>query len=98
MTQVASVNTNGPTLRSRIEGWSFEDSDLFVRRATRGHPDDVFIGYTPSPNNIPHYETVLEMLADGWLMLGPPTDERWTTEEGLKIDQWGWWLTRTAAR
>jgi hypothetical protein len=98
MTQIASVSTNGQSLRSHIEGWSFEDSDLLVKKFQRSDDLNIFIGYTPSPTNIPYYGTVLEMLADGWLMLGPPIDERWTTEEGLKIDQWGWWLTRDTKR
>lgn len=94
MTQVASVSTNGPRLRSSIDGWSFEDSDLLVQRRHREHDPHIFIGYTPAPAGIPNYGTVLEMLADGWLMLGPPTDEHWTTEEGVKVEQWEWWLTR----
>jgi hypothetical protein len=95
MTQVASVSTNGPTLRSEIEGWTFEDSDLLVRKEA-DRPGRIFIGFTPSPRDLPHYETVLEMLADGWDLLGPPTDESWTTEEGKPVPQWGWWLTRKA--
>jgi hypothetical protein len=40
------------------------------------------------------YSTVLEMLADGWKLLGPPTDEPWTNEYGTVIPQREWWLTR----
>lgn len=98
MTQVAYVCTNGPTLRHAIEGWTFEDSDLLVRRADDSHPGRIFIGFTPSPRNIPHYGTVLEMLADGWDLLGPPTEASWTNEDGKKIEQWDWWLTRKKGR
>lgn len=96
MTQVACVCTDGPTLRHQIEGWTFEDSDLLVRKEDESRPGYIFIGFTPSPKGIPHYDTVLEMLADGWNLLGPPADESWTTEEGKAIQQWGWWLTRKA--
>ncbi len=94
MTQVASVCTNRPTLRAKIEGWGFEDSDLLVRKADPDRPGHIHIGSTPSPNGIPHYGTVLEMLADGWDLLGPPVDTSWTNEDGEKVDQWDWWLTR----
>lgn len=96
MTQVASVSTNGPTLRAEIEGWTFEDSSLLVRRSDPENPHRIFIGYTRSPKDIPLYGTVLEMLADGWDLLGPPVDTSWTTEEGEGIEQWDWWLTRKA--
>lgn len=93
MTQIASVSTSGPTLRSEIVGWSFEDSDMLVRRSTPDRPGRIFIGFTPAPLDIPLYGTVLEMLADGWDLLGPPTDESWTNEEGNEIQQYEWWLT-----
>lgn len=94
MTQIASVCTNAPTVRAQIDGWSFEDSDLLVRKEDDRRPGHIFIGFTPSPGGISLYDTVLEMLADGWDLLGPPTDESWTNEDGKKIEQWDWWLTR----
>lgn len=63
MTQVATVSTTRPTLRSAIDGWTFEDSDLLVRKPGPGHPSRIFIGHTPAPRDIPSYGTVLEMLA-----------------------------------
>lgn len=94
MTQVASVCTNGHSVRHEIEGWGYEDSDVLVRKQDPDRPGRIFIGFTPSPKDIPHYGTVLEMLADGWKLLGPPTEESWVNDEGKKIGQWGWWLTR----
>lgn len=97
--QVASVSTNGATLRSEIDGWSFEDARLLVRRSEPSNPNKIFIGYTPEPKNIPFYGCVLEMLADGWELLGPPEREEWPASDGPASDgqpivQWSWWLQR----
>jgi hypothetical protein len=93
--QVASVSTNDATLRSEIEGWTFEDADLLVHRA--GPSGKLFIGYTPSPKDIPLYTCILEMLADGWELLAPPQRETWEAD-GTQHVQWGWWLTRKPQR
>ena len=96
--QVASVSTSVGTLRSEIDGWTFEDAGLLVKRAHSSDFGKLFIGYTPSPKDIPHYTTVLEMLADGWELLGPPQREDWTTTDDeqppVKHEQWCWWLQR----
>jgi hypothetical protein len=89
--QVASVATAQPSLRSEIDGWSFEDSDLLVRRSHQTTSTKIFIGYTPAPSEIPLYGTVLEMLADGWELLGPPQQESFGPD---RPTQWGWWLQR----
>lgn len=94
MTQVAFVSTERQTIRSDIVGWGYEDSDLLVRKALPREPWKIFIGYTPAPKDIPDYGTVMEMLADGWKLLGPPTEAGWVTEDGKKIESWDWWLTR----
>ncbi len=91
--QVASVSTSRPDLRSEIEGWSYEDSTLLVRRSYRD-AGGIFIGYTPSPQGIASYVCVLEMLADGWVLLGPPVREPYTDSDGVKGCYFGWWLTR----
>lgn len=96
MVQVASVSTNGNSLRSEIFSWKYEDSDLLVRKSIKELPTQIFIGYTPGPKDIPLYGTILEMLADGWEILGPPVDESWTHEARIQ-EQWGWWLTRPTA-
>ena len=91
--QVATVSTSRPSLRSEIDGWGFEDSSLLVRREDPSNPGKLFIGYTPSPKDIPLYTSVLEMLADGWELLGPPARETWETD-GKQHEQWSWWLHR----
>ena len=106
--QVASVSTPRPTLRSEIDGWTFEDASLLVRRSlpsgpgNLSYPAKIFIGYTPSPKDIPYYGCVLEMLADGWELLGPPDREAWATDEGTadekRHEQWTWWLQRRPER
>jgi hypothetical protein len=94
MTQVASVSTSAATVRSEIDGWSFEDAGLLVKRVHASSPHKIFIGYTPSPKDIPSYTCILEMLADGWKLLGPPQKESWTTGDGAPCEQWAWWLQR----
>lgn len=99
MIQVASVSTNTATVRSEIDGWSFEDASLLVKRSHSSNEGKLFIGYTPSPKDIPHYTCVLEMLADGWELLGPPQKESWTNDEtGKSCEQWCWWLQRKLQR
>ena len=95
--QVASVSTNGPTVRSEIDGWSFEDASLLVRKSHSSDPHKIFIGYTPAPKDIPLYTSVLEMLADGWELLGPPERETWETD-GKQHEQWSWGLQRKTQR
>ena len=96
MKQVASVSTNSPNVRSEIDGWTFEDASLLVKKTLSSRPDKIFIGYTPSPKDIPLYGCILEMLADGWELLGPPQKEIWLTEDGAQHEQWSWWLQRTS--
>lgn len=93
MQQIASVCTPAATLRSTIDGWSFEDASLLVHRR---FPENrkLCIGLTPSPKDIPYYTCCLEMVADGWELLGPPQREEWTSDDGLKHEQWHWWLKR----
>lgn len=96
--QVASVTTCHGTVRSEIEGWTFEDASLLVRRSLPSKESGkLFIGHTPSPKNIPFYGCVLEMLADSWKLLGPPQQESWTTADGKTVEQWCWWLQRERA-
>jgi hypothetical protein len=89
VTQIATVSTRKGDLRSEIDGWTYEDSSLLVRRGDGERPG-IFIGWTPSPRDIPHYGCVLEMLADGWKLLGAPTFDDAPAVGG----EWTWWLTR----
>lgn len=87
--QVASVCTTTNNLRSEIDGWTYEDSSLLVRKKAPGleHVSwaPLFIGYTPSPKLIPHYYCILEMLSEGWRLLGPPARTDWTNVNGMLI-------------
>ena len=100
--QIASVSTNAASLRSEIDGWGFEDANLLVRRSHPSCEGKLFIGYTPSPKDIPHYTCILEMLADGWELLGPPQHETWTVNDQddntKQHEQWTWWLQRKLQR
>lgn len=93
MTQVAGVSTRDASVRSEIDGWTFEDARLLVKRSHPSSAGKLCIGYTPAPKDIPFYTCILEMLADGWELLGPPQKERWTIDEN-SYEQWSWWLQR----
>lgn len=76
--EILTVTTENPTLRSRIVGWTFEDTSLYRHDTARspsgaGHND--------------HPETVFEALANGWRLLGPPTR---MGHDRI----WDWWLTK----
>ena len=74
---IVAVSTKQDNLRAEIFGWTYEDSDLFIP----GEP----IGYTPGYRGRQSHKTVLEMIADGYKLLGPPQ----------KIGaEWDWWLTK----
>lgn len=92
--QIASISTSAPNVRNEIDGWTVEDPSLLVRRSHSSNPRKIFIGFTPSPKDIPLYTCVLEMLADGWELLAPPTREEWPGGDGASHEQWSWWLRR----
>jgi len=78
--KVLVVSTSSPVMRAEIWGWSIEDSDLYVRGKR--------IGNTPSPCcHLPN--TILEALADGWKLLGPPY-----LDLDPEVIDWTWWLTK----
>jgi hypothetical protein len=78
--QVMVCETREPRMRSEIVGWSMEDSSLYV-------PDKP-IGFTPSLFPcVRDPETILQALAEGWRLLGPPQKAD---------DIFEWWLTREA--
>jgi len=70
------MDTEEVSLRCPVIGWSSEDPDIYVPNKP--------IGMTPSPH-IRTYETVLEAMADGWELLGPPVDD------GTAVT---WWLSK----
>lgn len=90
--QVASVTTERPNLRATLDGWSFEDSNLLVKRSLPSDARKLFIGFTPAPRDIPDYSCILEMLAEGWELLGPPQQQ--FDDDGAPTEEWMWWLQR----
>jgi hypothetical protein len=77
--RVLIMESKEPTPRSKVYGWTNEDSDLYVP----GQP----IGMTPSPRPSFMPDTVLEALHAGYRLLGPP--QHYDGEDG-----WEWWLTK----
>jgi hypothetical protein len=96
--KVLVVNTSSPSMRAEIWGWGGEDSDLYVPNKP--------IGMTPGPeshlglrqldNPSPRWnpKTVLEALADGWKLLGPPQLENLRKAYEDTEESWAWWLVR----
>ena len=76
--KVLIVSTSTSSLRSQIQGWSVEDSNLYVPNKP--------IGFTPGPDyniveNSP--KTILESLSYGWKLLAPPKKDQVNNE-------WDW--------
>lgn len=93
MQKVLIVNTLECNLRSKIIGWSVEDSDLFVAGKE--------IGFTTRPHiQLPN--TVLEALSMGWKLLSSPTkketklpfDAGKSIYESNTITEYTWWLVK----
>lgn len=77
--KVMVVSTYEADLRAEIWGWKEEDSSLYVPNKP--------IGMTPAPKySAPG--TVLQALAEGWRLLGPPQIEGHYNEGTA----WDWWL------
>jgi hypothetical protein len=83
--KVLIMNTDVPSLRDEVWGWGSEDSSLFNPRKPIGFT----LGYS-----IPSYKTVLEALADGWKLLGPPQLENIRPAYKEAEESWAWWLIK----
>jgi len=79
--KVLVVSTSSPSMRAGIWGWDEENSDLYVRNKP--------IGFSPSGSSYSP-NTILEALADGWKLLGPPQVEK----AAKHVEFWTWWLTK----
>lgn len=94
--KILVVSTSSPSMRAEIWGWGYEDSDLYV-------PDQP-IGFTPSPEmglkalDNPskewHPKTILEALANGWKLLGPPQLENARPAYADEDESWAWWMSK----
>ncbi len=78
MQQLLWMTTETHSPRSQVFGWSAEDPRL----VEQGKP----IGFTPGVKFFHTYETVMHALADGWRLLGPPSQ--------AAKQEWIWWLVR----
>ena len=77
--KILIMDTISPTLRSNIVAWDIEDSGLYVSNEP--------IGLTPSPNaNKYAYDTILEAIAEGWELMGPPVK--------IGKNYYTWWLKK----
>jgi hypothetical protein len=81
--KVLIVETLLPILRNKITGWTVEDIDKYV-------PDKP-IGLTP-PADYSHAKvfTPFQALAEGWKLLGPPTEFK--SVESFTVYEW--WFTK----
>lgn len=80
MQKILLLMTTHSDLRSEVQGWNCEDSSLYVK--------DKPIGMTPSPTSF-FYKSVLEAMADGWRLMGPPV--RSLINE---VEVYDWWLEK----
>lgn len=98
MQKVLTVSTGRCSMRSDIEGWTFEDGgavhEAFCQRiGTENEYDhlvDVPVGLiNGGRRNFPYYPTVLHAIGDGWKLLAPP--QRYL--ENLNY-MYEWWLVK----
>ncbi len=87
---VLSMGTTSPDLRSEVESWGSEDPRLYVH----GKPIGLTPGTYKSPDCPRHYKTVLEAMADGWKLLGPPSSAPIVNSDGETFPQYDWWLVK----
>lgn len=103
MQKVMICTTYQPSLRSEIDGLSFEDGDTVSvawreRRGT-GHEykaqENVPVGLVGGSLTRKHYPTVLHALGDGWRLIGPPQRvENLAYREAGTVVSWTWWLVK----
>jgi hypothetical protein len=95
--KVLMMSTCGNDLRSDVDSWSMEDSDL-VRWTSRMFPGDAPIGLTPGVTGKKFPATPLHALNLGWKLLAPPAPIRKEDETLFKDDKgrvyYDWWFVR----
>lgn len=82
--KIMIASSRNDSLRADFEGWTEEDSNLFVPNKP--------IGMTPSPK----YESpknALEALSTGWQLLGPPSKD-YCEHTGVF---WNWWFIKPSS-
>ena len=78
------MTTNDHSLRSEADGWSCEDSDLYVL----GRP----VGMTPGPKFRYTFENPLQAMAMGWELMAPPQAEKMQLTDGERTI-WIWYFS-----
>jgi hypothetical protein len=77
-TEMLFLTTERCSIRAEVTGWGQEAICKYARYKP--------IGYTPRPDISYSPSTVFEALADGWDLIGQPTED----EDG----EWNWWLKK----
>jgi hypothetical protein len=104
--EVLTCNTDDTSMRSPIQGWTFEcpsEVNETFRLSKRDgtdylSPSDIPVGMIPSGNRYNTlYATVLHALGDGWRLLAPPKEYTETNSEGYPYTVVEWWLVREEA-
>jgi len=93
MQKLLNCITHESTVRSTIQGWTFEDSDEVNEASAARYyqePNTIPVGFIRSGlERYPCYPTVLHAMGDGWKLLAPPTESK---VDDLPI--FDWWLVR----
>lgn len=84
----------GPNLRERATSWRYENPDYFADKITLVFEEldsqnltNSQLYHTLLPlDELKRYATVLQAMADGWVLLGLPRKKQ--------DNKWEWWLTK----
>ena len=96
--QILEMSTKTPCLRADVHGWTWEDPRCVgVAPCDKAQkPIGLFRNWVQS-EPLPRYDCVLRALADGWKLLGPPTEDKCDTPSGPWAE-WSWMLGREVPR
>lgn len=99
--KVLVLETRMSSLRSEVIGQSYEDGDE-VGKAFREYankyptkeqvPVGLISGITRA--GVPHYDTVLHALGDGWKLIAPPETLSHTDGYQQPMTTYEWWMVK----